>query len=54
LARKRALRTGGALSDVAVDTWAAVAHALARAVARLLVRARNRQRPEIMNEHTAQ
>ena len=40
LARKRALRTGEALHDVAVDTWAAAAHALARAVARQLVRAR--------------
>jgi hypothetical protein len=40
LARKRALRTGETYRDVLGDTWVAVAHALARAVARQLVRAR--------------
>jgi hypothetical protein len=40
LARKRALRTGEAYRDVLGDTWAVVAHALARAVARQLARAR--------------
>ena len=40
LARKRALSTGEVLREVAADTWTAVAHALARAVARQLARAR--------------
>ena len=40
LARKRALKTGESSWEVAADTWVAVAHALARAVARQLVRAR--------------
>ena len=40
LARKRALKTGEAFHEVAVDTWAVVAQALARAVARQLARAR--------------
>ena len=40
LARKRALRTGEVYREVVADSWTAVAHALARAVARQLVRAR--------------
>ena len=40
LARKPALKTGETFHEVAADTWVAVAHALARSVARQLVRAR--------------
>ncbi len=40
LARKRALRKCEALSEVAADNWAAVAHALARAMARQVGRTR--------------
>jgi hypothetical protein len=40
LARKRALKTGEGFREVAAEAWTVVAHALARAVARQLVRAR--------------
>ena len=40
LARKRALRTGEAVREVTADAWLAVSRALARAVARQLVRAK--------------